>query len=72
MSLRLAELQKSDNDIQKIRAKGLDKYKNINKMLYYQELLFIPEIIWSKLISQHYNNLLIGHFDIDKTKKLIS
>ena len=35
MKLSLAKLQKSDNKIQKIKAKSLDKYKNVNKLLHH-------------------------------------
>ena len=31
----------------------------------------MPKIVYSKLISRHYNDLLAGYFRIDKTKKLI-
>ena len=40
-------------------------------MLYYQELLFVPEIIQTKLISRNYNNSLTSYFDGNKRKKLI-
>ena len=49
MRLRLAELPESDAKTQKIGAKelkkGLDKYVNVNKVLHYQELSFVSEII---------------------------
>ena len=45
MRLKLAKLEKSNKKTQKIRAAGLARYKDVNKMLYYQGLLFIPEII---------------------------
>ena len=51
MSLRLLELQESDKEIRKIRAKGLSRYKEINEILHHQELLFVLEIIGTKLIS---------------------
>ena len=35
MRLKLAELQKSDDKAQKIRAERLDKYRNIDEMLHY-------------------------------------
>ena len=31
----------------------------------------MPEIIWTELISRHYNNPLADHFGIDKTRELI-
>ena len=39
--------------------------------MYHQELPFVSEIIWRKLISQHYNDPLIGYFGINKIKNLI-
>ena len=49
ISLKLAELQESNAETQKIRIKelkqGLGKYINIDRVLHYQALLFIPEII---------------------------
>ena len=56
MSVRLAELQKSDDKIQKIRVKGLDKYKEIKEILHYQGLLFLSKIIQTELISRHHDN----------------
>ena len=58
MRLRLAKLQESDAEAQKIRAKelkkGLDKYVDVDGVLHYQELPFLSEIIWTKLIDQKY------------------
>ena len=71
MKLRLAELQELDEEAQKIRAEGLDRYKNVNGVLHHQNLPFVPEIIWTELISRHHDNLLAGHFGIDKTRELI-
>lgn len=41
-------------------------------VLYYQGLLYVPEIIWSKIISRHYDDLLVGHFVIYKTRELVA
>ena len=75
MRLRLAELQELDAEAQKIRAeelkKGLDKYVNVDGVLHHQKLPFVPEIIWTELISHHYDNPLAGHFGINKTRELI-
>ena len=50
MRLKLAELQESDIEAEKIRAeklkKGLGKYINVNRMLYHQEL---PFVYWPSL-----------------------
>ena len=75
MRLKLAELQESDTEAQKIRVeelkKGLGKYVDVNRVLHYQKLLFVPEIIQTKPISQHHDNPLASHFGINKIKELI-
>ena len=71
MRLRLAEFQESDKETQKIRAEGLDRYKDVNRVVHHQGLPFVPEIIRTKLISWHYNDPLAGHFSIDKPRELI-
>ena len=67
--LRLAKLQKLNSKAWKIQTEGRVRYKEIDKVLYYQELFFLPKIIWTKLISKHHNNPLVGQFDINKTRK---
>ena len=71
MSLWLAELQESDKEAWKIKAKDLNGYKKIDGVLHYQGLPFVSEIIWIKLISWHHSNLLIRHFGINKTKDFV-
>lgn len=41
-------------------------------MLYYQDLPYVLEIICSKLISHHHDDLLVRPFGIDKTQELIA
>ena len=72
MRLKLSKLQESDKEAQKIRAEGLDGYEDINRVLHYQRLLYVPKAICIELISQYHNDLLVGPFGINKTKKLIS
>ena len=45
MSLRLAKLQKVKKEIEKIKVKNLDRYKNIDEILLYKKQLFIFEKI---------------------------
>ena len=73
MRLRLVKLQESDKEARKLRAmEELQKgWTDINGVLYYQGLLFMPEVIWTELISQHHDNPLADHFGINKTRKLI-
>ena len=73
MRLRLAELQKSDAEARKIRTEelkeGLDEYVDFDEVLHHQKLPFVPEIIQIELISRHHNDLLAGHFGINKTRE---
>ena len=72
MCLRLLELQELDNEARKIGAERLeDNYKEVDGVLHYQELPFIPEVIQTELISQDHNDLLAEHFSINKTKELV-
>ena len=71
MRLRLAELQELDKEARKIKAKGLNEFKELDGILYHQGLPFVPKAIWTEIISRHYDNPLAGHFGIDKTKDLI-
>ena len=34
--------------------------------------MFIPKTIWTELINRHHDNLLAGHFGIEKTYKLLA
>ena len=74
--MKLGKLQGSNTKTQKIRSeelkKGLDRYKEIDRVLRYQRLPFVPEIIQTELIGQYHNNFLVDYFDINKTRKLIS
>ena len=72
MRLRLLELQKSDNEAQKIRAEKLkDDYEEIDRVLHYQGLLFVPEAIRTDLINRYHNDPLAGHFGVNKTRELV-
>ena len=72
MRLRLAKLQESDEKARKIKPKGLEGYKEVDKVLHYQGLPFVLEVIRTELISQHHYDLLAGHFGINKTRELFS
>ena len=48
-----------------------DGLEDAKGFLQYRGLLYIPEIICSKVISCHHNDHLAGHFGIDKTKELV-
>ena len=66
-------MQSNDNQVRKLQATELfEGWKNIEKVLYYKSLPYIPKIIQSELISRYYNNSLAGYFRIDKTWELIA
>ena len=72
MRLRLSELQESDAEAQKIRAGELkDGWEEFDGVLHHQGLPFVLEVIPIELISWHHDDLLAGHFHIDKTRELI-
>lgn len=59
-------------DTQKIREQGLKEgWEEIEEMVHREDLLYISEIIYTKLISRHYDNSLIDHLSINKIRKLI-
>ena len=73
MRLRLVELQAEDGQVWKIRAEKLGgNWEDSDRILYHQSLPYVPEIIRTKLISRHYDDLLAGHFGIEKTQELVA
>ena len=73
IKLKQAKLQKSNIEALKTRAERLKKgWKNVDKMLYYQRLLVMPKIFWTKFISRHHDNSLTEYFGTNKTRKLVS
>ena len=73
MRLRLSELQQKNKKGKRLRgSKGLpEDWKDVERVLQYQRFLYVPEIIRSNVISRHYDDLLAGHFGIDKTRELV-
>ena len=72
MRLRLLELQDNDEDAITLRAGGLPEgWEDVEGVLQYQGLLYVPEIIRSEVISRHHDDPLAGHFGIDKTRELV-
>ena len=45
--------------------------KITKKLLLFQKLIYMSSAIKKKMMKQHYNNILIKHFKINKTVKLI-
>ena len=72
MRLRLYKLQAKDEQAQKTRAEHSEGWDDIDGILHYQGLPYIPEIIWTELISRHHDNPLASHFGIEKTYELVA
>ena len=75
MRLKLHKLQAKDKQARKLRANqqlGQQGWKDIDGVLHYQGLLYVPEIIQTKFISRHHNNPLTSHFGIKKTRELVA
>ena len=72
MRLQLPKHWDEDKEAKALRAAGFPKdWEDIEGVLQYWELPYVPEIIRSKLISCHHDDPLTGHFGIDKTKELV-
>ena len=73
MRLKLSALQENNKGVQLFRGSEglLEDWEDIEGVLQYQGLSYVPEIICSKVISCQNNNLLAGHFGIDKTQELV-
>ena len=73
MRLRLPELQDNDEEAKILRGftDFLKDWEDVEEVLQYRGLLYIPKIIRSKMISCHHNDPLAGHFGTDKTRELI-
>ncbi len=70
--MRLPELQDDDKEAMKLRSEGLlEGWEDIEQVLYYQGLPYVPKVIHSELISRHHDDPLAGHFGIEKTRELI-
>lgn len=65
----LQESQKINSKAQESKKKG--SYERINRVLHHQDLFFVPESIQIELISRYHDNSLAGHFEIEKTRKLL-
>ncbi len=71
--MRLLELQDDDKEAMKLRSEGLSEgWKDIEQVLHYQGLLYVPKVIRSELISRHHDDPLAGHFGIEKIYELIA
>ena len=72
--LRLPEIYAEDQLARRIRDQGLKDgwEKDVDRVLHHQRLPYVPEVIRTELLSRHHNDLLAGHFGINKTRDLIA
>ena len=72
LRLQLPELQIEDQVARDIREKGLKEgWEEINRVLRREGFPYLPEIIRTEIISRHYNDPLVGHFGVEKTRELV-
>ncbi len=50
----------------------VEGWEDIKEVLNYQDLPYVLKVIYSELISRHYNNPLAGYFGREKTQELIA
>lgn len=50
----------------------LEGWEDIEKVLHYQGLPYVPKFLYSKLISRYHNDPLVDHFGIKKSQELIA
>lgn len=73
--MKISELQNDDKEAKKLRSEKQQLpagSEDIKQVFYYQGLLYVLKVIYSKLISRHHDNPLISHFAIEKTQELIA
>ncbi len=72
--MKLSELQDDDKEAKKLRSEQVlpESWEDIKQVLHYQGLPYVPKVIRSELISRYHNDLLAGHFGIEKTRELIA
>ena len=70
MRLQLSELQENVKETKLLRdsADLLEGCKDVERVLQYQRLLYIPAIIRPEVISCHHDDPLVGHCGTDKTR----
>ena len=73
MRLQLFELQENDEEAKLFRGSEdlPEGWKDVERVLQYYRLPYVPAIIRSEVLSCHYNDVLAEHFGIDKTRELV-
>ena len=74
MKMRLPELQNDNKEAKKLRSKQVlpESWEDIEQVLYYQSLPYVPKVIRLELISRYHDNPFAGHFSIKRTQELIA
>lgn len=49
-----------------------DGLKEIERVLHRESFMNLFEILKTEIISRHHDDMLVGHFEIDKTGELIA
>ncbi len=73
MGMSVPELQDDDKKAKKLRSEQvvLEGWEDIEQVLHYHGLLYVPKVIRSELISRYHDDSLAGHHSIEKTCKLL-
>ena len=72
MNLQLPKLQDNNKKAKALKAGGLpESWKDVKEVFQYQILPYVPEIIYSEVISCQHNDFLVKHFGIDNTRELV-
>lgn len=69
--MRAENLQAEKIRLEKLGTELKENKEEIKRVLNYQSLQYVLPIICTELISWHHDDLLVGHFKIEKTKELI-
>ena len=73
MKLRLLELQAEDSQARKIRSEKLGRnWQDSNRILHYQGMPYIFEIIKIELISKYYHIQQADYFGIKKIPEFVA
>ena len=71
--MQLPELQAEDQAAREIRQQGLKEgWAEVEGVLHFQGLPYLPEIIRTEIISRHHDDPLAGHFGVEKTRELVA
>lgn len=72
MSLRLPEMQESKSETREFAKNLPEDLADVEGLPYHQNLLYVPKIGCSKIISRQHDDPLVGHFGIKKMRNLVA